>query len=70
MTKSVDNCGKDIWSQDYGNIHLWQNQLSESPDIGPPLSKKSFPVSRVGDKKKPVGRSRIFFFPLISFFIK
>ena len=27
----------------------------------PPLSKKLFPVSRVG-KKTPVGRSRIFFF--------
>ena len=28
----------------------------------PPLSKKSFPVGRVG-KKKPVGRSGIFSFP-------
>ena len=35
-------------------------------DPRPPLSKKLFPVSRVG-KKKPVGRSGFFCFFLISF---
>ena len=33
------------------------------------LSKKLFPVSRVGEKK-PVGRSGIFFFPNFIFFYK
>ena len=36
--------------------------------LRPPLSKKSFPVSRVG-KKRPVGSSEFFFF-LISYFYK
>ena len=31
--------------------------------LRPPLSKKSFPVGRVGGKKLPVGRSGFFIFP-------
>ena len=33
----------------------------------PPLSKKSFPVCRVGGKR-PVGRSGFFFFPNLFFY--
>ena len=37
--------------------------------VGPPLSKKLFPVSRVGKKRASREVGNLFFFFLISFFI-
>ena len=53
-----------------GNVY---NYFVVSPGnpivVGPPLSKKSFPVSRVGKKRASREVGNLFSFFLISFFI-